>query len=64
MKLYYYYIIVCPTASFLATGWFQVLIFFQNACMVYKHAVVAAFHIYAQCGEVAAKRGGWSLHIK
>ena len=31
--------------------------------MVYKHAVVAAFHIYAQHGEVAAKRGGWSLCI-
>ena len=27
--------------------------------MVYKHAVVAAFHIYAQRGEDAAKRGGW-----
>ena len=26
--------------------------------MVYKHAVVAAFSIYAQRGEVAAKRGG------
>ena len=24
--------------------------------MVYMHAVVAAFRIYAQCGEVAAKR--------
>ena len=33
-------------------------IFFTNACMVYKHAVVAAFHIYAQRGEDAAKRGG------
>ena len=32
--------------------------------MVYKHAVVAAFRIYAQRGEVAAKRGGWSLYIK
>ena len=38
--------------------------FFQNAYMVYKHAVVAAFRIYAQCGEVAAKRGGWSLCIR
>ena len=37
---------------------------FQNACMVYKHAVVVAFCIYAQCGEVAAKRRGWSLCIK
>ena len=27
--------------------------------MVYKHAYVAAFHIYAQHGEDAAKRGGW-----
>ena len=33
----------------------------QNACMVYKHAVVAAFRIYAQRGEGAAKRGGWHL---
>ena len=32
--------------------------------MVYKHADVAAFGIYAQHGEVAAKRGGWSLCIK
>ena len=32
--------------------------------MVYKHAVVAAFHIYAQSGEDAAKRevGGRSLN--
>ena len=35
-----------------------------NVCMVYKHAVVAAFLIYAQRGEVAAKREGWSLRIK
>ena len=27
--------------------------------MVYKHTIVAAFHIYAQCGEDVAKRGGW-----
>ena len=32
--------------------------------MVYKHAVVAAFCTYAQHGEVASKRGGWSLCIK
>ena len=32
--------------------------------MVHKPAVVAAFGIYAQRGEVAAKRGGWSLCIK
>ena len=33
---------MCPTASFLATGSF--MFFFkllQNACMIYKHAVVA-----------------------
>ena len=46
----------CPTASFLATGGIKFQLF-QNACMVYKHAVVAAFRIYAQCGEVTAKRG-------
>ena len=54
---------MCPTPSFLATGGFKFKLF-QNACMVYKHAVVAAFPIYAQRGEVAAKRGGWSLCIK
>ena len=32
--------------------------------MVYKHAVVAAFCIYAQCGEDAAERGGWRTCIK
>ena len=36
---------------------------FQNACMVYKQ-VVAAFRIYAQRGEDAAKRGGWRPCIK
>ena len=51
---------MCPTASFLATGGFKFELF-QNACMVYKHAVVAAFGIYAQHGEVAAKRRGRSL---
>ena len=30
--------------------------------MVYKHAVVAAFHIYAWRGEDAAKRGGCALN--
>ena len=53
----------CLTASFLATDGFKFQLF-QNACMVYKHAVLAAFCIYAQHGEVAAKRGGWSLCIK
>ena len=37
---------------------------FHNACTVYKHAVFAAFRIYAQRGKVVAKRGGWSLCIK
>ena len=32
--------------------------------MIYKHAVVAAFHIYAQRGEDAAKRGGWRPALK
>ena len=32
--------------------------------MVYKHAVVAASHIYAEHGEDAAKRGGWRPCIK
>ena len=31
-------------------------------CIVY--ITVAAFHIYAQYGEDAAKRGGWRLCIK
>ena len=44
---------MCPTASFLATGGFKFLLF-QNAFMVYKHAVVAAFCIYAKRGEDAA----------
>ena len=43
----------CPTASFLTTGGFKFELF-QKACMVYKHAVVAAFRIYAQRGEVVA----------
>ena len=32
--------------------------------MVYKDAVVAAFHFYAQCGEDAVKRGDLRLCIK
>ena len=32
--------------------------------MVYMHAVFAAFHILAQCGEDAARRGGWRPCIK
>ena len=43
---------------------FWLLVVSQNACMDYKHAVVTAFCIYAQRGEVAVKRGGWSLCIK
>ena len=55
--------VVCPTVSFPTTGGFKFELF-QNACVVYKHAVVAAFRIYALRGEVAAKRRGWSLCIK
>ena len=32
--------------------------------MVYKHAVVTSFCIYAQRGEDVAKRGGWRPCIK
>ena len=32
--------------------------------MIYKHAVGAAFRIYAQRGEVAAQRADWSVCIK
>ena len=32
------------------------------ALSVYKDDVVAAFRIYAQRGEDAAKSGGWRLH--
>ena len=32
-------------------------------CLTASFAVVAAFHIYAQSGEVAAKRRDWSLCI-
>ena len=54
---------MCPTASFLAAGGFKFELF-QNACMVYKHAVVAAFRIYAQRDEDAAKGevGGCALN--
>ena len=54
---------MCLTASFLATGGFKFELF-PNACMVYKHAVVAAFHIYAQHGQDAAKGefGGHALN--
>ena len=38
--------------------------FKMYAWSVYKHAVVAAFHIYAQRGEVAAKGGVWRPCIK
>ena len=39
----------------MANGEFKLKLI-QNICMVYKHAVVAAFRIYAQLGEDAAKR--------
>ena len=34
-----------------------------QACL-FKYITVAVFHIYAQCGEDAAKRGGWRPCIK
>ena len=55
---------MCPTASFLPTGGFIFNYFKMYAWSVFKHAVVAAFCIYAQHGEDASKRGGWRLCIK
>ena len=61
--------LVCLTASFLATDfWFQVLIISKcmhvlQACL-FKYITVAAFRIYAQRGEDAAKREGSRLCIK
>ena len=54
---------MCPTACFLATGGFKFYLF-QIACMVYKHAVFAAFRMYAQCGEMLIKGevGGCALN--
>ena len=46
---------MCPTASFLLVGSFKFNNFKMYAWSVYKHAVAAAFHIYAKCGEDAAK---------
>ena len=54
--------LLCP-ASFLATGGFNFYLF-PNACMVYKHAVVAAFRINAQHSEDVAKRGALRLCVK
>ena len=34
-----------------------------QACLL-KYITVAEFHIYAQCGEDVAKRGGWRPCIK
>ena len=52
-------------SQFSGYGWFQILIILKMyALSVYKHAVVAAFCIYAQSGEDAAKRGGWRQCIK
>ena len=55
---------VCLTASFLATGWLQVIITCISKCMhslqacLFKYITVAAFRIYALRGEDATKRGG------
>ena len=32
-----------------------------HACL-FKYITVAAFHIYAQCGEDDPKIGGWNSH--
>ena len=55
---------ICVSDSyFYAYRGFQVLII--SKCMpglqafLFKYITVAAFHIYAQCGEDAAKWGGW-----
>ena len=56
---------MCPTASFLAIGVFKFFFCFKMyEWSVYKHAVAAAFHIYAKCGEDTAKREGWRPCIK
>ena len=34
---------------------------YLQACL-FKYITVAAFYFYAQCGEDAAKRGGWNSH--
>ena len=47
-------ILVCLTASFLATGGFQ--LYFLQACL-FNYITVAAFRINAQRGEDAAYRG-------
>ena len=55
---------MCLTASFLATGGFNL---FQNACMVYKHAYLNTLLLLQstiQCGEDTTKRGGWGPCIK
>ena len=56
--------LVCLTASFLCHyWWFQVLVISKcmhglQACL-FRYITVAAFRIYAQNGEDAAKKGGW-----
>ena len=58
----------CRTLACLLVFWLLVISSFNYfkmyAWSVYKHAFVAAFRIYAQRGEDAAKRGGWRLCIK
>ena len=54
---------MCPTASFLATGGFKFFLF-QNACMVYKQAVAAAFCILLSVVKLLLKGedGGRALN--
>ena len=60
-----------PVARKLAVGHLRVgqllfllLVVSSFNYFIYKHAVVAAFPIYDQRGEFAAKRGGQSMCIK
>ena len=59
---------MCLTATFLATGGFEVLII--SKCMhglqscLFTYITIVAFPIYAKCGEDGAKKGGWRLCIK
>ena len=53
--------LVCLTASFLATDGFKFNNF--NSCL-FKYTSVAAFNIYSELREDAAKRGGWRPFVK
>ena len=58
-----------PAGDLNAFYWYQIfaldsaVVEVQEACL-FKYITVAEFHIYAQCGEDAPKRGGWRPCIK